>query len=128
MVPDLVNEIHHANIFTNSHHGSYSALMASSMNTVQLLEHILSLHLQGLTMQDEPMLTAIAELPAKIPQILDALNKACDASASLENVMLHLGERMTDSDRTFRNLVSLDLSLALGLLASSSKPCISDGF
>lgn len=102
--------------------------MASSMNTVQLLEHILSLHLQGLTMEDEPMLTAIAELPAKIPQVLDALNKACDASASLENVMLHLGERMTESDRTFRNLVSLDLSLALGLLASSSESCSSDGF
>ena len=100
--------------------------MASSMNTVQLLEHILSLHLQGLTTQDELMLEALAELPAKIPQILDALNKACDASASLENVMLHLGERMTESDRTFRNLVSLDLSLALGLLASSSKPCASD--
>ncbi|WP_341679568.1 hypothetical protein [Comamonas thiooxydans] len=98
------------------------------MNTVQLLEHILSLDQQGLTMQDEPMLTAISELPAKIPQILDALNKACDASASLENVMLHLGERMTDSDRTFRNLVSLDLSLALRLLASSSESCSSDGF
>ena len=68
------------------------------------------------------------QLPAKIPQILDALNKACDASASLENVMLHLGERMTDSDRTFRNLVSLDLSLALRLLASSSESCSSDGF
>lgn len=102
--------------------------MASSMNTVQLLEHILGLHLQGLTTQDELMLEALAKLPAKIPQILDALNKACDASASLENVMLHLGERMTESDRTFRNLVSLDLSLALGLLASSSTPCISDGF
>ena len=102
--------------------------MASSMNTFQLLEHILSLHLQGLTTQDELMLEALAELPSKIPHILDALNKACDASASLENVMLHLGERMTESDRTFRNLVSLDLSLALGLLASSSKPCISDGF
>jgi len=101
--------------------------MVSSMNTVHLLEHILSLHLQGLTMHDEPMLTAIAELPAKIPQILDALNKACDASASLENVMLHLGERMTESDRTFRNLVALDLSLALGLLGSSSQPCTSDG-
>ncbi len=98
------------------------------MNTVQLLEHIISLDQQGLTLLDAPMATALAELPAKIPQILDALNKACDASASLENVMLHLGERMTESDRTFRNLVSLDLSLALGLLASSSKPCISDGF
>lgn len=96
------------------------------MNTVQLLEHILNLDRQGLSMQDEPMLTALAELPAKIPQILDALNKACDASASLENVMLHLGERMTESDRRFRNLVALDLSLALGLLASSSTPCISD--
>lgn len=100
--------------------------MASSMNTVQLLEHILNLDRQGLSMQDEPMLTALAELPAKIPQILDALNKACDASASLENVMLHLGERMTESDRMLRNLVALDLSLALGLLASSSTPCVSD--
>ncbi|EFI61998.1 MULTISPECIES: hypothetical protein [Comamonas] len=98
------------------------------MNTVQLLEHILSLDQQGLTLLDAPMATALAELPAKIPLILDALNKACDASASLENVMLHLGERMTESDRTFRNLVAFDLSLALGLLASSSKPCISDGF
>ena len=98
------------------------------MNTVQLLEHILSLDQQGLTLLDAPMATALAELPAKIPQILDALNKACDASASLVNVMLHLGERMTESDRTFRNLVAFDLSLALGLLASSSKPCISDGF
>lgn len=98
------------------------------MNTVQLLEHILSLDQQGLTLLDAPMANALAELPAKIPQILDALNKACDASASLENVMLHLGERMTESDRTFRNLVAFDLSLALGLLASSSKPCISDGF
>mgnify|MGYP001601696174 CR=1 FL=1 len=98
------------------------------MNTVQLLEHILSLDQQGLALLDAPMATALAELPAKIPQILDALNKACDASASLENVMLHLGERMTESDRTFRNLVAFDLSLALGLLASSSKPCISDGF
>ncbi|KGH28239.1 hypothetical protein [Comamonas testosteroni] len=98
------------------------------MNTVQLLEPILSLDQQGLTLLDAPMATVLAELPAKIPQILDALNKACDASASLENVMLHLGERMTESDRTFRNLVAFDLSLALGLLASSSKPCISDGF
>lgn len=98
------------------------------MNTVQLLEHILSLDQQGLTLLDAPMATALAELPAKIPHILDALNKACDASASLENVMLHLGERMTESDRTFRNLVAFDLSLALGLLASCSKPCISDGF
>ena len=112
----------------HDHFAALGILMASSMNTVQLLEHILGLHLQGLTTQDELMLEALAKLPAKIPQILDALNKACDASASLENVMLHLGERMTESDRTFRNLVSLDLSLALGLLASSSTPCISDGF
>ena len=47
--------------------------MASSMNTFQLLEHILSLHLQGLTTQDELMLEALAELPSKIPHILDAL-------------------------------------------------------
>lgn len=94
--------------------------MVGTMNTIQLLEHILDLDRQGLAVQDEPMLTALSELPAQIPLILDAFNKACDGAASLENVMLHLGERMTASDRTFRNLVSLDLSLALARLAFSS--------
>jgi len=54
------------------------------MRTVQLLERIAALDTRGASVCDAAMVDLLAQLPQHIPALLEVLEKARDASASLE--------------------------------------------
>ena len=86
------------------------------MNTVQLFEEIAAMDAAGVSVCDAPMVDLLSQLPGCIPALLEVLEMARDASASLENVVLSLGQHMTNSDRTARCQVADHLRQALHTL------------
>ncbi|TQL81167.1 hypothetical protein FB549_2724 [Delftia sp. HK171] len=87
------------------------------LNTVETLKRIAALDSQGFTALDEPLLDLLATLPALVPDILKTLDLASDAQASLENVLCHLGNRMTAADLRARDLVATELLQSLQVLS-----------
>ena len=87
------------------------------LNTVEILNQIAALDRQGLTALDESMLDLLATLPALVQDILKTLDLASDAQASLENVLCHLGNRMTAADLRARDLVATELLQSLQVLS-----------
>ncbi|MBV7417704.1 hypothetical protein KW830_04480 [Comamonas sp. CMM03] len=86
------------------------------MNTLELLKRIAELDASGACVCDAVMLELLSELPQRIPVLLQALDMAWDASASLENVLLTTGQHMTPSDQRARGLVADNLAHALDTL------------
>ena len=86
------------------------------MRTVQLLERIAALDTRGASVCDAAMVDLLAQLPQHIPALLEVLEKARDASASLENTVLSLGQHMSAADQVARSQVADSLSLALHAL------------
>ncbi|WP_227472620.1 hypothetical protein [Delftia acidovorans] len=87
------------------------------MAAIETLKQIAALDRQGLTALDESMLDLLATLPALVPDILKTLDLASDAQASLENVLCHLGNRMTAADLRARDLVATELLQSLQVLS-----------
>lgn len=87
------------------------------MSAIETLKQIAALDRHGLTVLDESMLDLLATLPALVPDILKTLDLASDAQASLENVLCHLGNRMTAADLRARNLVATELLQSLQVLS-----------
>lgn len=87
------------------------------MNTLQILERIAALDALECCVYDDRMVEALAQLPARIPAILRALALAADACASLDNILVHLGGRMTVADEAARTKVAAELEQALHALA-----------
>ena len=86
------------------------------MTTVQLLERIAALDTRGASVCDAAMVDLLAQLLQHIPALLEVLEKARDASASLENTVLSLGLHMSASDQVARSQVADSLSVALHAL------------
>ncbi len=86
------------------------------MRTVQLLERIAALDTRGARVCDAAMVDLLAQLPQHIPALLEVLEKARDASASLENTVLSLGQHMSPADQIARSQVADSLSVALHAL------------
>lgn len=86
------------------------------MRTVQLLERIAALDTRGASVCDAAMVDLLAQLPQHIPALLEVLEKARDASASLENTVLSLGQHMSPADQIARRQVADSLSVALHAL------------
>lgn len=87
------------------------------MNAIVLMQRIVALERQGLTALDATMLDLLSELQGFLPTILNTLDLADDARASLENVLCHLGGRMTAADQLARSRVAADLLQSLQVLS-----------
>ncbi|MFG0678806.1 hypothetical protein [Delftia sp. WSY_7] len=87
------------------------------LSAIETLKQIAALDRHGLTALDESMLDLLATLPALVPDILKTLDLASDAQASLENVLCHLGNRMTAADLRARDLVATELLQSLQVLS-----------
>ena len=90
------------------------------MNAIVLMQRIVALERQGLTALDATMLDLLSELQGYLPTILNTLDLADDARASLENVLCHLGDRMTAADQLARSRVAADLLQSLQVLSGHS--------
>ena len=87
------------------------------MDAIALMKRIVALERQGLAAVDAPMLHLLCELQSHLPVILTTLEQADDARASLENVLCHLGDRMTAVDQLARSRVAADLLQSLQVLS-----------
>ena len=87
------------------------------MDAIALMQRIVALERQGLAAVDAPMLDLLCELQSYLPVILTTLEQADDARASLENVLCHLGDRMTAVDQHARSRVAADLLKSLQVLS-----------
>lgn len=90
------------------------------MNAIALMQQIVALERQGLAALDAPMLDLLSQLQDCLPVILTTLDLAGDACASLENVLCHLGDRMTAADQRSRSRVAAELLQSLQMLSGQA--------
>lgn len=87
------------------------------MHAIALMQQIVALERQGHAALDAPMLELLSELQAHLPAILTTLDLADDACASLDNVLCHLGNRMSAADQRSRSRVAAELLQSLQVLS-----------
>ncbi|QPN33369.1 hypothetical protein [Diaphorobacter sp. JS3051] len=86
------------------------------MNAVQALKRIQAGQRQGECPMDAPMLDAAAQIATDAGALVDLIESAGDAQATLTNVLAHHAEAMTAADRRSRSELAQRLHSLLDAL------------